>query len=229
MILVVGVSLSGVGLLVASFWRPFDGSLALGSDYRGHVFLYGGGATICIEEEGGQSLAQMNSGRDAVSGVRYLHRADELLIEMREQMRKVRQEVENRLEPPNAREYREMELAVFGTNELTRDQLVADLYQQAIAETTILPKVHGYAGLVFKFKSGSEERLVVSLPAWFLLILFLAAPGLFIFRIVRGRRRYSIMGCKQCGYDLTGNTSGRCPECGTVQAIPPPASGRGDS
>ena len=23
--------------------------------------------------------------------------------------------------------------------------------------------------------------------------------------------------CDQCGYDLTGNTTGRCPECGTVQ------------
>jgi hypothetical protein len=22
--------------------------------------------------------------------------------------------------------------------------------------------------------------------------------------------------CKDCGYDLTGNTSGRCPECGTI-------------
>lgn len=36
--------------------------------------------------------------------------------------------------------------------------------------------------------------------------------------------------CFQCGYNLTGNTSGRCPECGTMiqvlAAEPPPAGGR---
>jgi hypothetical protein len=25
--------------------------------------------------------------------------------------------------------------------------------------------------------------------------------------------------CQTCGYDLTGNTSGRCPECGTETAV----------
>ncbi len=33
--------------------------------------------------------------------------------------------------------------------------------------------------------------------------------------------------CHDCGYDLTGNVSGRCPECGTAIAVPvaPPAGG----
>lgn len=43
--------------------------------------------------------------------------------------------------------------------------------------------------------------------------------------------------CRQCGYDLTGNVSGRCPECGlethiqTAQAVPvcPAVIGRGGS
>jgi hypothetical protein len=34
----------------------------------------------------------------------------------------------------------------------------------------------------------------------------------------RGRKR-SLRYCRQCGYDLTGNVSGVCPECGT--ALPP--------
>lgn len=25
--------------------------------------------------------------------------------------------------------------------------------------------------------------------------------------------------CRECGYDLTGNTSGRCPECGTISTV----------
>ncbi|HRS26909.1 MAG: hypothetical protein KBH81_02265 [Phycisphaerae bacterium] len=32
----------------------------------------------------------------------------------------------------------------------------------------------------------------------------------------RRRRRVTPIACNNCGYDLTGNTSGRCPECGCV-------------
>jgi len=28
--------------------------------------------------------------------------------------------------------------------------------------------------------------------------------------------------CRNCGYDLTGNVSGRCPECGEEMSAPPP-------
>jgi hypothetical protein len=28
--------------------------------------------------------------------------------------------------------------------------------------------------------------------------------------------------CSRCGYDMTGNQSGRCPECGTARAYEPP-------
>jgi hypothetical protein len=32
--------------------------------------------------------------------------------------------------------------------------------------------------------------------------------------------RYPKNHCQSCGYDLTGNVSGRCPECGTVISVP---------
>jgi hypothetical protein len=48
-----------------------------------------------------------------------------------------------------------------------------------------------------------------------LLWLVLCGPG--VLRWWRRRRRGR---CVQCGYNLTGNISGRCPECGT------PAAGR---
>lgn len=35
------------------------------------------------------------------------------------------------------------------------------------------------------------------------------------------RRRASPCLCAMCGYNLTGNTSGRCPECGTAQVTLP--------
>jgi hypothetical protein len=33
--------------------------------------------------------------------------------------------------------------------------------------------------------------------------------------------------CRKCGYNLTGNTSGRCPECGT--SVPPGTKRTGDA
>lgn len=51
---------------------------------------------------------------------------------------------------------------------------------------------------------------VVWLPLW-IPLLFAAATTAFLWR---DRRRVPPGHCR-CGYDLTGNTSGVCPECGT--------------
>ena len=51
----------------------------------------------------------------------------------------------------------------------------------------------------------------VQIPLWPLLLV-LAATSLFLDR----RDRRSLSGHCPCGYDLTGNVSGKCPECGNV-------------
>jgi hypothetical protein len=63
------------------------------------------------------------------------------------------------------------------------------------------------------------RRLIV--PLW-LLFALLAIPTLLLWRC--DRRRIPLHCCHKCGYDLTGNVTGRCPECGT-----PVASKRGHS
>jgi hypothetical protein len=50
------------------------------------------------------------------------------------------------------------------------------------------------------------------LPLW-LPFLILLVPTLLLWR--RDRRKPRPGFCRRCDYDLTGNTSGRCPECGT--------------
>jgi hypothetical protein len=61
---------------------------------------------------------------------------------------------------------------------------------------------------------------LANLPYWF--ITLLSAPGILIpvmyGVMVRRRRRARRRAgrCGTCGYDLTGNVSGRCPECGEV-------------
>ena len=54
------------------------------------------------------------------------------------------------------------------------------------------------------------------IPMWAPTILFLAYPVLTIVRSPRVRRRHRQRHglCLYCGYDLRGNMSGACPECG---------------
>jgi hypothetical protein len=52
----------------------------------------------------------------------------------------------------------------------------------------------------------------VCIPYWIPLAAT-ALPTALLFACGRRRRGYPF--CERCGYNLTGNTSGRCPECGT--------------
>lgn len=72
-----------------------------------------------------------------------------------------------------------------------------------------------YSDSIHRLLIESQRQIVVELPFWMMFLLFLAYPCLaFIRGPMRryGRKRRGR--CSQCGYDLTGNTSGRCPECG---------------
>ena len=54
-----------------------------------------------------------------------------------------------------------------------------------------------------------------SIPGWMILLVSAAPTGWLWWK----DRRHTPPGhCQKCGYDLTGNVSGRCPECG--EAVP---------
>ena len=60
------------------------------------------------------------------------------------------------------------------------------------------------------------QNLRVQAPLWFLVLRFAAYPALAFIRgpLRRWRRRRKGL-CAKCGYNLTGLTAPRCPECGT--------------
>ena len=62
-----------------------------------------------------------------------------------------------------------------------------------------------------EFREFGKSADFVLLPLW-LPFLVLLIPTLLLWR--RDRRKPRPGFCRRCDYDLTGNTSGRCPECG---------------
>ena len=56
-----------------------------------------------------------------------------------------------------------------------------------------------------------EVRDVV-VPHWFLALIFAVLPTIWL--IAWRRRNAPDNACPSCGYDLTGNTTGKCSECG---------------
>jgi hypothetical protein len=57
--------------------------------------------------------------------------------------------------------------------------------------------------------------LSIALPFWLPAAIIGLATA---FLLYRDRRRIRPGCCRSCGYDLTGNVSGICPECGTAVA-----------
>jgi hypothetical protein len=53
------------------------------------------------------------------------------------------------------------------------------------------------------------------IPAWFILSLTVLPPAAWTLQWWRQRRRSRRNLCRRCGYELAGNVSGVCPECGT--------------
>jgi hypothetical protein len=54
----------------------------------------------------------------------------------------------------------------------------------------------------------------LTVPYWFLAGCTAVMPAIWMIARVRNRGR-TLNGCAACSYNLTGNTSGICPECGT--------------
>ncbi len=62
----------------------------------------------------------------------------------------------------------------------------------------------------------TKTALTIEFPLWIPVVL--ASSILIALRIRSARdnqRQSDRLACSQCGYNLTGNTSGICPECGT--------------
>ena len=70
----------------------------------------------------------------------------------------------------------------------------------------------------------SSWILMVQFRPWFVVLLGLIYPAYVggVLPYVVRRRRRQLGRCEYCAYDLTGNESGVCPECGKPAPVRPP-------
>jgi hypothetical protein len=73
--------------------------------------------------------------------------------------------------------------------------------------------IAGFSGKSSSGAWGYYYRAI--LPHWFLTLIFAIGPAIWLFKWNK-RRKLGPNACPGCGYDLTGNESGECPECGAV-------------
>ena len=60
---------------------------------------------------------------------------------------------------------------------------------------------------------GRHRYTSLEIPSWFLMLIFATAPAVWLYKW-RKRCKLGPNACSGCGYDLTGNETGECPECG---------------
>lgn len=76
------------------------------------------------------------------------------------------------------------------------------------------PVVHQFAGLGIAYiRVEQQADYEFRVPWWVAIVIPLILPA-FV-GVQRYRHRTKRGHCSKCRYDLTGNTSGLCPECGT--------------
>jgi hypothetical protein len=85
------------------------------------------------------------------------------------------------------------------------------------ALSSMLKPSRSFAGFqVTVVNAGGMTARDVRIPYWSLVLAAAVLPAVRAAR--RAFRRPPPGLCRRCGYDLTGNVSGRCPECGTAVA-----------
>ena len=109
--------------------------------------------------------------------------------------------------------------------------------QRSVPPATLRREPHRFLGfaywrddLILDLDSGAVlffDFDYVEVPLWFPCAITAILPALWRYRRGRRLRSDGMPHCAKCAYNLTGNVSGICPECGTP--IPGDIIGRGAS
>ena len=114
-----------------------------------------------------------------------------------------------------------------GTLTLRRDIQTESIILGSIAQTRFLGVEYEESNTIYGCSTNAQyprhpsyRTLSLTMPFWMLFVVFAAYPATVLSitiarrRVVRRRRERGQ--CLHCGYNLRGNESGTCPECGLL-------------
>lgn len=120
-------------------------------------------------------------------------------------------------------------LTMFHGSQADREARFQQVHQGAGFYFNIYPITPEF-GFIWPITLDDRVPQIPNPPTWTSMVVIPLWIPVFVMALPTGwlwlRRRRSTGGCTNCGYDLTGNISGTCPECGrAIAAKPAPANG----
>jgi hypothetical protein len=108
-------------------------------------------------------------------------------------------------------------------NQIASEELAFEARAFGLVYNCISPKLmQGRTDRQWYFSASfsPQTEIILQFPLWGIVALSLLLPTYASARVLKRRKWLRTGRCASCGYYLTGNTSGICPECGTPCLTP---------
>jgi hypothetical protein len=99
--------------------------------------------------------------------------------------------------------------------ELEKQQRLMEFLASKGDEQQLTPSFMENPNWITTATANQPAAVRYAVPYWPIILVLLIFPAVWLMGYRRSLIRLSRGCCRGCGYDLTGNTSGVCPECGT--------------
>lgn len=220
-VIAIAASLAGLAAIITSYWKVLYQSVALGDEHKVYAFVGDGRITMCIASVASDPLMEVTFKKRAILRTFESH---ESLVQTQAEVAHQLDEVigpedidgNGQIDPVTLTRDNEAMVEIHRTFQRSMDNVRSRHYSAMVGVFAGVARSEGLAGILIHADPDHREDLALSFPPWLLFGLFSLAPGILFIRFIRRWRRVPLHACRRCRYDLTGNDSGVCPECGST-------------
>jgi hypothetical protein len=209
-------SIASIALLVWSCYRATDVDASWSETSLLTAQAWHGGVTICFARLDPDATTKSGTTKFNRSFVRYIEHALAEVWEQRRRKAMFEQELAQAMRTPDPLDNQTATKKLNIAESLIRVRLVDvdEFRRRGIYEANTNAHSRSILGFYFNRNEYPIGVTVLRFPLALLVVLFGIYPSLWFIRRRRHRLWRRAGFCGRCGYNLRGNTTGRCPECG---------------